>query len=103
MNEKEFLIVKVGDKEKGWIPAQATFTEFLRVAEESKLTENFKVLIVPYFFEFEAIGKASLEDYGIQIIDEEKFLQRCGVKVILPDNTYIAIDDDSEKEDVKEE
>lgn len=76
MNDKPILVIKLGDKEKGWIPSKESFKAVEEFVEKSELREKFNVLIFHYGIEVEIINSSKdLGLYGLQIVDEDKFYQ----------------------------
>ena len=74
VNDLPFLIVRLGDKEKGWIPSIEHQTAFSEIAHSMGLDQKFNIIIYHYAIEFEILDKRNtLKDYGLQIVDIDAF------------------------------
>jgi hypothetical protein len=74
MKDKPIILVRLGDKEKRWIPSKEHFDSFTKLAEESGLTEKFNIIVFHYGIDVQLLDtKKQLEDYGLTIMDETKF------------------------------
>jgi len=72
--EKPILLVKLGDKERGWIPSKEHFDDFIEKAVEAGLYDKFNIILYHYALDIQLLdSNKKLEDYGLQIIDENKF------------------------------
>jgi hypothetical protein len=73
-NDLPFLIVRLGDKEKGWIPSKEHADAFAEMAQSLGLDKRFNIIIYHYAIEFEILdNKNNLKDCGLQIVDINAF------------------------------
>lgn len=73
-DDRPILLVKLGDKAKGWIPSESHKIAFIKMAKKVGLTDKFNLIIYHYGIEVELLGNdKKLEEYGLQIVDEKKF------------------------------
>jgi len=74
MSDKPILLIRLGDKEKGWIPDKSYEDVSMKQAEASGLTDKFNTILFHYGIDVQLLEtKMKLEDYGLKIVDEEKF------------------------------
>lgn len=74
MKDKPIILVRLGDKERGWIPAQKYFYQFMKLAKKTGLTKKFNIILFHYGIDIQLLDtKAQLKEYGLEIVDENKF------------------------------
>ena len=54
---KPTLVIKMGNKESGWIPSERSFVRVTKFVKESGLDKEFNVLLFHYGIEFELLNK----------------------------------------------
>jgi hypothetical protein len=73
-NNLPFLIVKLGDKERGWIPSKDHQDAFIEMSQLLGLDKRFNIIVYHYGIDFEILdNKNNLKDYGLQIVDINAF------------------------------
>jgi hypothetical protein len=76
MKDKPIILVRLGDKEKGWIPSNSYFKAFLKMAKKTGITKKFNIIVFHYGIDIQLLGtKEQLKDYGLEIVDEAKFTE----------------------------
>ena len=73
--KKPVLLVKLGDAKTGWIPDHEHSVAFAEMAKVVGLTDTFNLIIYHYGIDCTVLSadKITLEEYGLQIVDENKF------------------------------
>jgi hypothetical protein len=89
---KPILVIKLGDKERGWVPSEDHFKAFTKLAKETGISKKFNVLLYNYGIDFQILDtKKTLEECGLSIVDESKFLEfvtNCNDKEFVNQNYY---------------
>ena len=66
--QKPVLLVKFGDRERGWLPSTESIDDFLRQAKATGLTEKYNIITTNYAVDMSVVGtREELRNCGIKL------------------------------------
>lgn len=72
--ELPVVLVRLGDKQHGWIPSVDHANAFVELIQKMGLDKRYYFIVYHYGIELELLDKSkTLKDCGIQIVDQDKF------------------------------
>lgn len=73
---KPVLLVRLGDKEKGWIPSELHSNAFMKLAEEVGLTDKYNVITYHYGIELQVVDPSNIRNIEDLLITEWKDIEK---------------------------